>query len=220
MKHSKLSKNGEWTAKCIVKQYASINKACKIVDRCKTRHHTQRVIVHVDRVVCFQFVGGRPLIDEKNWDTSRRYLDRYVSSIVHVNDPQWAENFYCKGDRAEPKSVLAQIPTMLNSNWHGDMCRENIISDGLHLTDIDLREDPYGDVYYDLAKFNRSLLYNSLTDKWIEPSLMNDYFRRWVEFRGFDWEAVQFVTGIVLKRMGKLHERHDFITRGEELCAE
>lgn len=218
MKTSKLSKSSEWTENCVVKKYDSILKAYRIARRCSSRAHTQQVVVVFNDTVCFKYVPGRPLISDNNWLAIERYLNRYYANIDRVVDCQWAENFYCEHHRGEPVEVLKRIPTMLNRNWHGDMCQENIITDGVNFTDIDLREDVYGDVYYDFAKFYRSMMYNSLTDSFVPYSPLRDYFKDWVVKCGFDWDAVYFVTGIVFKRMGLLHNRRDLLHLGERIC--
>lgn len=214
MKTSKLSKDYESTELCVLKSYSSVDKTLRIFQRCLSRPYTHRPLMTFGSAIAFQYVKGKPLID-CGWIVSERYLNRYMSTISPVLDSFWSTQFYCKGPRAEHLSVLERIPTILNLNWHGDMCRENVIVNGYDMTDIDLREDPYGDVYYDLAKFNRSLYYNSLTDKFTEPDRR---FKSWCITRCLDWDAIELVTAIAFRRMGRLHNRQDFIELGDSIC--
>lgn len=217
MKSSALSKENEDTTLCVVKTYNSMEKADRIYHRCVSRDHTQQPIAEPwGCTVAFKYVPGEPLIDHPGYQ--QRYLDQYVKRITPVTGRSavWAYRFYCQSPRGVAPEIAGRIPSIISSSWHGDMCLENIIlTPQKTFVDIDLREDEVGDVYYDLGKFYRSLMYNSLTDKWV---LAPKWFESWCSSRGFDFTAVRIAAGIVFIRMGMLHGRSDLLTKGRALC--
>lgn len=216
MKTSKLSKHNEVTQLAVLKKYDSVEKANAIYDRARNRINTQVPLHLIDDTVIFDWVEGEPLMYSSE-DRKLSYLTQYVGNLERAHDDKWAFRFYCTGSRAMHPAILEKIPTILNRNWHGDMCCENVIDSGRSFTDIDVRPEPYGDVYYDLGKFLRSLMYDSLTDSY-SPDPEPNWFFDWLSWQGFHASAVRVAAGIVLVRMGKLHNRKDFIYYGEQLC--
>lgn len=150
--------------------------------------------------------------------------------------PNWVECAYVNKEKV--KSIDEYIEN-INFTWlatetkwsyiHGDLQFDNIIYDGEKFTCIDWRTefggDPYGDLYYDLAKMLGGLYLSYKlvkedkfsfreigTEAFVEIPSVEDYdiyediLKSWVECKGLHWQKVKTLVPIIYLNMAPLHD--------------
>jgi aminoglycoside phosphotransferase (APT) family kinase protein len=170
------------------------------------------------------------LVDYLNW------MQAHSWSIIDSVDKDWTYNFYRDKTLARIKKYNAIDverwiigldwdaicnKAQLTSYWHGDCSFENIVcpSAGLSVlggalfTNIDWREDAYGDVYYDLAKLLKSIHFDhrTLTEGGEfkghrHVTLLEDSLAGWCDANGYDWTHVRRIYALAVLAMSGSHD--------------
>lgn len=126
----------------------------------------------------------------------------------------------------EEQDIYATVKTY----FHGDFILDNIIDGPEGFTLIDWRQDfggqvEFGDVYYDLAKFNHNLTFNHdivtrglysveengtdiKVDILISKRLLEcqEIFHTFIQEHGYDLQKVKLLTAVIWINMAPLHE--------------
>jgi len=107
---------------------------------------------------------------------------------------------------------------------HGDFILDNILDTGEGFTLIDWRQDfggerSWGDLYYDLAKLNHSLVFShTIVDNGGYDLKNVDLLRSdnlcacqktlaaWCAVKGYDWGKVKVLTALIWMNMAPLHK--------------
>ncbi len=163
---------------------------------------------------------------------SRSRVKKYLSSINRdidistsingINIPPVEELL----DQLEKQDIYSTVKTY----FHGDFILDNIIDGPEGFTLIDWRQDfggevEYGDVYYDLAKFNHNLTFNHdivnrglysveedgdtvKVDILVSKRLLEcqEIFHTFVKEQGYSLERIQLLTAVIWINMAPLHE--------------
>ncbi len=175
------------------------------------------------RNVCLDFYKNKTYQRVKQYFTTFEQID--AEEIINGDK---VPKVFDLLDRMEWEQLACGIPV----RFHGDLHFENIlINNGgkTPFTLLDWRQNfgglmEYGDIYYDFGKLNHGIIIShGLVDRNLfdvkhklnsvhfdflrKQSLIDceNYFREWIEKRGFDYKRVRMMTALIYLNIATLH---------------
>lgn len=209
----------------VYKYFQDSRRCLSRIARTLTLPCTPKIVEWDEHWYKYKYIEG-PILTNK---TDR--LLNYLHWMQHVCWSQyeydnygWARAFYIDRTLAKIKKfndvfverwVSEQVfdNTRMCRCWHGDCSFENVvcIDDGYVL--LDWRENPSGDIYYDIAKLIKSVHFNHLTldenGNWKgHDAHLEDLIIHWAAKLGYDIHTINVILAIAVLKMAGTHHNN------------
>lgn len=175
------------------------------------------------QIVCMEFYKEKTYKRVKQYFTAFEQLDS--EEIINGNK---VPKIFDLLDQVDWNELAIGVP----ARFHGDLHFENILINSeskMPFTLIDWRQNfgglmEYGDIYYDFAKLNHGII---MSHELVEKNLYEvnhklntihydflrkqnlvdceNYFRIWLEMKGYDYKRVKLITALIYLNIAALH---------------